>query len=213
MLHVIKKNPTTKEKQTRNLLLCEMIVWFFTKIRSYLLIVIFATLQHPFFRFTPWCPLTHNGVQSFLKSHLKLLYSYDFTNYFSKLSKEPLILLRLTIVAYCQCKGSHTSRWKFFGRTLMKMFKASNFKCDFKIGLTPVLTLSQLLFTFHQLSSRFLQNLFYLFFRHSLLVWEPGPLDYMGTVGHCPQYTWFTITLFQSERADYPHFRNTLSQG
>ena len=142
-----------------------------------------------FFRFTPWRPLTHNGVQSFLKSHLKLLYSYDFTNYFSKLSKEPLILLRLTIVAYCQCKGSHTSQWKFFGRNLMKLFNISNFKCDFKIGLTPVLTLSQLLFTFQQLSSRFLQNLFYLFFRHSLLVWEPGPLDYMGTGGHCPQFT------------------------
>ena len=73
MLHVIKKNPTTKEKQTRNLLLCKMIVWFFTKIRSYLLIVIFATLQHPFFRFTPWRPQTHNGGKSFLKSHLKLM--------------------------------------------------------------------------------------------------------------------------------------------
>ena len=72
---------------------------------------------------------------------------------------------------------------------LVKLVKRKVFKCDFKSGLTPVLTLSQLLFTFQQLSSRFLQNLFYLFFRHSLLVWEPGPLDHMGIGGHCPQYT------------------------
>ena len=88
MLHVIKKNPTTKEKQTRNLLLCKMIVWFFTKIRSYLLIVIFATLQHPFFPFYPLTPSDIQWSTMFLKSHLKLLCSYDFTKYISRYKEQ-----------------------------------------------------------------------------------------------------------------------------
>ena len=183
MLHVIKKIQQQKKNRQEIFYCVKWLSDFLQRsdLTFWLLFLLLYSIL--FFRFTPWRPLTHNGVQSFLKSHLKLLYSYDFTNYFSKLSKDPLILLRLTIVAYCQCKSSHTSRWKFFGRNLMKLFNISNFKCDFKIGLTPMLTLSQLLFTFQQLSSRFLQNLFYLFFSSQFAGMRARPIGLYGDRG------------------------------
>ena len=154
-----------------------------------------------FFRFTPWRPHTHNGVQSFLKSHLKLLCSYDFTNSISCYKEQDIwfsfcvkIVPQRTVKRRSMVRFSSIHLliqvwkgwiWLFSNlvENLVKLVKRKVFKCDFKSGLTPVLTLSQLLFTFQQLSSRFLQNLFYLFFRHSLLVWEPGLVDHMETGG------------------------------
>ena len=65
----------------------------------------------------------------------------------------------------------------------MKLFKAPNFKCDFKIYLTPVLRLSQLLFTFQQLSSRFLQNLFLFIFSSQFAGMRDRPIGPYGDRG------------------------------
>ena len=65
---------------------------------------------------------------------------------------------------FCSSKYEKVSTFFEFGGKPREIGEASNFKCNFKIYLTPMLTLSQLLFTFQQLSSRFLQNLFLFIF-------------------------------------------------